>query len=63
MFYCEKVSSKRNTRSRMATTAQTAPRLGATPAVIFNRLCNLGKAGSQRSLCGGITVLIAAAAE
>ena len=31
--YCEKVSSKRNTRSRMATTAQTAPRLGTTPAV------------------------------
>ena len=30
---CEKVSSKRNTRSRMATTAQTAPRLGTTPAV------------------------------
>ena len=30
---CEKVSSERNTRSRMATTAETAPRLGTTPAV------------------------------
>ena len=45
---CEKVSSKRNTRSRMATTAQTAPRLGTTPALLLSSLLLLCEYGLEK---------------